>query len=578
MKLRPRQQIFVDRCLKALEQHRNTLGIAPTGAGKTIMLSYIIKELIERGKARKVLVIVHRNELLLQNKEKFEKVSNIPTSIFNANQKNVDGVVVFCTVQTLYRKLQKIDLRLLRDKSFKSESEYANCVKNNILFDVNFDFVIVDEAHHIVATSYLASLATLQEMSRFMLLGLTATSERSDDVSIMQVFSNIADTISVTEMIEAGYLVPSKTFVVDHENFYKLYELKRNKNNEYSERQVSKILDTPKINSLVVKKWQEKAENRKTVIFCSRCDHARNVVREFLKSDIKAFYVGGDLPNPERKRRLEEFQNGNVNVMVNVAILTEGFDYQPVSCIILLRLAAFKSTMIQMIGRGLRALDKSIYHDIEKKDCIVLDFGISTAMYGYINGEINQNIVLNDYGKFRSNTPQQEITEDKESERRDENELITYSFINIPDKMLCHFTYEGADIYAFSIFEHGGININFFVMSLDELTYYGVTKIDDEIKFTMSSTNKEKCIENMLSMINGTLKDEQKKKIIYTNKKVATPKQLQYIPKKYCIDYFRKNQFLASCFLSFYFMRGDLYRAVRDERIKHSGVQLMQFS
>ena len=85
----------------------------------------------------------------------------------------------------------------------------------------------------------------------------------------------------------------------------------------------------------------------------------------------------------------ENMTRGAIQVIVNVAVLTEGWDYPPISCVVLLRQSSFKSTMIQMIGRGLRTIDPVIYPDIIKKDCVVLDFGISTMLHGSLDQMIN---------------------------------------------------------------------------------------------------------------------------------------------------------------------------------------------
>jgi DNA repair protein RadD len=85
---------------------------------------------------------------------------------------------------------------------------------------------------------------------------------------------------------------------------------------------------------------------------------------------------------------LSDLETGKVQVLVNVAILTEGWDYPPISCVVLLRCSSYKSTMIQMIGRGLRTIDASLYSNIEKEDCIVLDFGISTILHGSLEQDL----------------------------------------------------------------------------------------------------------------------------------------------------------------------------------------------
>ncbi|MDH5677731.1 MAG: DEAD/DEAH box helicase [Nitrospinota bacterium] len=566
MQLRPRQKVFVDKCILALENHKNALAIAPTGAGKTIMLSHIIKELIEQKRVSKVLVIVHRNELLEQNKEKFKRVSDsITTSTYNAERKNMDGAVVFCTVQTLYRQL-------------------LIAGNDHILFNVKFDFIVVDEAHHIVARTYIKCLQFFKNAYKFLLLGVTATAERSDKISIGNIFNNIADTITIKEMIELGHLVPPRTFVVNHDFTRELYFLKKNKDHEYSEKAVGKILNKNSINNTVVEKWLELAKGRKTVIFCSTIEQATNVTDLFLKNNIKTALVSNNIGKSLRQKRLNDFQNGDTNIIVNVAILTEGFDYQPVSCIILLRLSSFKSTMIQMIGRGLRAVDKSIY-DIDKKDCIVLDFGISTFVHGYLAGDLNSDIPLKYYQGVHDNLQviDEAITKiscDDEVEKEEkqkvfasiktdyEQKLIGIDDLvadNIKKFFIYKFIIDFCDVYIFSCYS---VRLSFFLISLDDFTYHLVKeKGPSKEKFYLGyDTNVNNILNKMADLIFEELEDEDKRYLINASKRKPSPRQLEFVPNE------MKNKELESlksaCILSFIFSKEKIIKIINDEILK----------
>jgi DNA repair protein RadD len=135
-------------------------------------------------------------------------------------------------------------------------------------------------------------------------------------------------------------------------------------------------------NDTVVAKWKEYAGDRKTIVFCSTVDHAEHQTEAFQRAGINAALLTGETPKRVRDSILYAFDHGDIQVVCNVAVLTEGYDSQPVSCIILLRPCSFKSTMLQMIGRGLRTVDPSLYPGIEKEDCIVLDFGDTLNTHG----------------------------------------------------------------------------------------------------------------------------------------------------------------------------------------------------
>lgn len=165
--------------------------------------------------------------------------------------------------------------------------------------------------------------------------------------------------------------------------------MKTRSKGDYSDDEVASILDSEPLNSEVVRHWREKAGDRKTVIFCSSVTHARNVTNSFNAHGISTALITGEMTKGQRSLVFESMTKGEIRVIVNVAVLTEGWDYPPISCVVLLRQSSYKSTMVQMIGRGLRTIDPSIYPDIIKKDCVVLDFGISTMLHGSLDQMIN---------------------------------------------------------------------------------------------------------------------------------------------------------------------------------------------
>ena len=367
MLLRSRQQEFVDRCMVALADNDNTLGVAPTGAGKTLMFSKVIGEIHKDNPNLRACVLAHRDELTAQNEEKFKWVNPaISTSIVDSYVKSWDGQVTFAMVQTLTRE-------------------------NNLEQMPPVDLLVIDEAHHVTAPSYKNVLEYARKVNpKLKILGVTATPERGDKSSLGEVFNNCCDQIKIGELILSGNLVRPVTFAIDMGNVTeKLQALRTRSTGDYSESEVASILDSEPLNSEVVRHWREKAGDRKTVIFCSSVSHARNVTNSFNAAGISTALITGEMTKEHRVIVFENMTKGMIQVIVNVAVLTEGWDYPPISCVVLLRQSSFKSTMIQMIGRGLRTIDPAIYPDIIKKDCVVLDFGISTILHGSLDQMIN---------------------------------------------------------------------------------------------------------------------------------------------------------------------------------------------
>lgn len=363
MILRPYQEVAISDALNALDTHKNTIVVAPTGAGKTIMLSALIGKRHQEGK--RILVLQHRDELVAQNREKFLKVNpNISTSIVNGTIKKWDGDTIFSMVQTLSRE-------------------------NNLRHRPKFDMVVVDESHHAAADTYMRIIEAVKEDNEHAeIVGFTATPNRGDGKGLRSVFTNCSHQIELATLIREGFLVPPKAYVVDVGVTEALEGVTR-RGNDFDMDEVARIMNKRVINERVVNEWQDRAGDRKTVVFCSTINHAQDLLDMFIEHDINAEMVIGDTPKPEREQILHDLEFGDVQVVVNVAVLTEGFDAPPVSCVVLTRPCSFKSTMVQMIGRGLRILDPEIYPDQIKKDCIVLDFGSSILTHGALDEAAN---------------------------------------------------------------------------------------------------------------------------------------------------------------------------------------------
>jgi DNA repair protein RadD len=368
MLLRPRQKELVNRVLTALHEHGNTLAVAPTGAGKTIMLSAAIGVLCKASTAKtpgfkthwfKTCVLAHRDELTVQNETKFCRVNpHLSTGIFDASSKSWQGDTTFAMVQTLSR-----------------EANLATMPK--------LDLLVIDEAHHARADSYVRIVNHAQSLNpNLKLLGMTATPNRGDKKGLYPIFSNVCDQIMIGELIASGHLVRPRTFVMDVGVRSTLQEAKKTSGGEYDMDAISHIMDTLPINEAVVSHWKEKAKDRQTVVFCSTVKHARHVCREFVKADIAAVLVHGDMSDKEREDVLQAYTSGQAQVIVNVAVLTEGWDHPPTSCVVLLRPSSYQSTFIQMVGRGLRTVNEAEYPGFIKKDCIILDFGTATLAHG----------------------------------------------------------------------------------------------------------------------------------------------------------------------------------------------------
>ena len=190
MLLRPYQEVAINDAADALDKHGNTLVVAPTGAGKTIMLSALVGK--RRDVSKDVLILQHRDELVSQNSTKFQRVNpELSASYVNASQKDWGGDAVFAMVQTLSRH-------------------------NNLEQMPKVDLIVVDEAHHTVADTYQRIINAAKKANEgVQVVGFTATPNRGDKKGLRDVFTNCSHQIEIATLIREGFLVPPKTFVVD---------------------------------------------------------------------------------------------------------------------------------------------------------------------------------------------------------------------------------------------------------------------------------------------------------------------------------------------------------------------------
>lgn len=369
MILRERQRKFVSKSVKKLTERLNTLSVAPTGAGKTVCMAAVACEVSKKTKNNMPsLVLQHRDELVAQNSKTFRRYTDgkVNPRIINANKKVFDNSpdgFNFAMVQTLCRP------RTLNKMPALSA-------------------LYIDEAHHAVADTYLKVIHRAKELNpNVMIYGTTATPSRGDNKAMSCVFDNCADQITLHELIRDGHLVKPVCKAVDLGNSDALKNVPKNKKGEYNQTAVSQIMNSGVANDEVFKTWMEEAGDRQTIGFTSDIKHAQDITEVFRQAGVKASYIHGDMGKTERREILKQYDDMDIQVLFNVGILTEGFDNQPTSCVLLLRIESFKSTMIQMIGRGLRKVDPELYPGVIKDDCIVIDYGISLMTHGSLLDE-----------------------------------------------------------------------------------------------------------------------------------------------------------------------------------------------
>lgn len=541
MLLRPRQKLFVERSLSALDTHKHTLGVAPTAAGKTLMLSAVAGEIV-RGTQAKACVLAHRDELTDQNRTKFSRVNpGVSTSVVNASTKCWDGQVTFAMAPTLSRA-------------------------SNLDAMPALDLLVIDEAHHAVADSYRRIIDhTVQRNPFARIFGVTATPNRGDKKGLREVFDNVADQIRIAELIASGHLVSPRTFVIDVGVQDALKKVRRVAS-DFDMGEVDAIMNKSPVTDAVIANWKEKAGTRQTVVFCSTVDHARNVADAFNAAGVAAAIVHGEMRDADRKATLAAYDRGQLQVITNVAVLTEGWDHPPTSCVVLLRPSSYKSTMIQMIGRGLRTVNPDEYPGIVKTDCVILDFGTSSL----IHGSLEQDVDLNG----------REVTGDAPTKTCPSCEAqVPAAVMECPlcghiwesdrdakgPDALGHFVMTEIDLLARSSFEWIDINGDGSILMASGLTAWaGVFAEDGRCYAVGGAKDKRTCLlgvgDSMVCLaaaddwLNANETDETAHKTKSWLRQPPTGKQLAWLPPACRMD-FSLTRYQASAMLSLKFNR-----------------------
>ena len=229
MILRPYQEQMVSKAVAALKKHGDTLAVAPTGAGKTVLLSALAGRV-----GGKQLILQHRDELTFQNAKKYREVNpRVRVGMFNADIKDWKGDATFAMVQTL-----------CRDRALSTIPK--------------LDLLVIDEAHHAVAPSYRKVVDAVRDKNPdCRIFGVTATPARGDGKGLRHIFSNCCDQLSLHSLIAMGFLVRPRTFVCTLEGTDdRLASLRKTASGEFDMNEAEAVLDMEVHNAAVVREWK----------------------------------------------------------------------------------------------------------------------------------------------------------------------------------------------------------------------------------------------------------------------------------------------------------------------------------
>jgi len=348
-------------------------------SGKTRCAAHIPKLMAQP--REQTLFVVHRDELIWQAAEAFREIN--PTMSIGIEKAEFstapDTDIIVASIQTLGRVGSTgLTARLLK---FKPE---------------RIRFVILDEAHRATANAWrplLEHLRVYRQASpdpRKLLVGITATPERTDGIGLDLLFEKISYEIPMRRLMETGvdvdgalypYLAPIQAHRVTTEVDL---SAARSKGGDFLEKDLAHALDTPERNRLVVRKYQELGDGLPALCFSVNVAHAHNMVEEFIANGITAAVVSGETPRNERLRIYEAFDGGGVRVIASCDAITEGFDRPRATVALLARPTKSSLLYRQQLGRVLRPFPApEAYQEMRsrgarpewvKRAAIVLDF------------------------------------------------------------------------------------------------------------------------------------------------------------------------------------------------------------
>ena len=296
--------------------------VLATAGGKTYIFCFIALNAAKRGK--RVCILVHRQELLLQTSRALESIG-VAHGIIAPGFSATDDLVQVASVQTLVRRIEKGDRRA-----------------------TGFELLVVDEAHHSTAGSWRKVIAA---MPKAKLLGVTATPCRLDGKGLGEVFDELVLGPPITELIEMGFLVPPIVYAPPV-----VADLKgvRTAGGDYRVGDLTAAMDKPTITGDAVDHYRRICPGVPAIAFCTGIDHARHVAAEFSAAGFRAESIDGNMPDGQRKNLIQALGDGRIQVLTSCDIVSEGTDIPIVGAAILLRPTKSEGLYLQQVGRALR--------------------------------------------------------------------------------------------------------------------------------------------------------------------------------------------------------------------------------
>lgn len=348
--LRDYQETAVVDVRMAFRLYQLILLVLSTGAGKTVIFSYIARS--SAAKNKRVLIIAHRDQLIKQASRKLDDYGARHGIIMAGYTPDHTAKIQVASVQTLVRRLDKIRFEP--------------------------DLIVIDEAHLSAAASYRK---VLERFPNAKVLGVTGSPCRLDNKPLGKDYGGIYEYmvtgISIRQLIDRGFLVRPVVYAPAEQ--IDLSGIKKSMG-DYNTEELAAVVDKPKLIGDAVTQYQKICPNVPAVAWCVTVQHAQHVADEFNARGIKAVMLCGEHDSAYRDDTLKKLATGEVQVVTFVGILVEGVDVPEIGAVLLLRPSLSLASYLQVIGRGLRPA-------LGKDRCYVLDHAGLSFKHGLADEE-----------------------------------------------------------------------------------------------------------------------------------------------------------------------------------------------
>lgn len=353
IKLFDYQEDMKERIEKALRLHRSVMAQMPTGTGKTYLLTAVIDSFVSNNPMEKVWIVAHRKELVSQIDETVRKFHSYSASDTSSLLSSVKAM----SIQWLMRHYDEI------------EEEPG--------------MIVIDEAHHALAKTYKEMW---ERFPNAKFLGLTATPCRLNGKGFTDLFDVLVQSWSVPEFISKGRLatydfVSIKSDGVTQRLIDSLQ--KRGADGDYQNKEMDMLLNKKPSIERLYQSLEEFGKDRKGIVYAINISHAQKITKLYQEHGVKAIAIDSKTPAVERQQDIEAFKKGDIQVLVNVDIFSEGFDCPDVEFVQLARPTLSLAKYLQMVGRGLRVAKG-------KKNCVIIDnvglyrvFGLPSQVWNW---------------------------------------------------------------------------------------------------------------------------------------------------------------------------------------------------